>query len=52
MQKETSISWANLFTGNRVAENGMPLTYIPPEIVNGTVVVQVDKNEVEKEAEK
>ncbi|XP_009624495.1 uncharacterized protein [Nicotiana tomentosiformis] len=30
----------------------MPLTYIPPQIVNGQPLVQLDRDEVEKEIEK
>ncbi|XP_070021437.1 uncharacterized protein [Nicotiana sylvestris] len=36
-------------SGNRAAKNGMMLTYMSPDIVNGNVVVKLDKEEVEKE---
>lgn len=49
MPKKT---WATLFSGNWWAENGMNLAYIPPTIVDGKIVVQLDRTEVEKEAEK
>ncbi|OIT06244.1 hypothetical protein A4A49_53576 [Nicotiana attenuata] len=42
-------SRVNLFASNRAAENGMMLTYMAPDIVNGKVVVKLDKGEVEKE---
>ncbi|XP_019224481.1 PREDICTED: uncharacterized protein LOC109206146 [Nicotiana attenuata] len=45
-------TWSNLFQKNRSAANGMSLSYIPPEIVNGQVIVQLDKEEVESETEK
>lgn len=45
-------TWENLFKGNRSTQNGMNLTYIPLEIVYGKIVVQLDKSEVEREAEK
>lgn len=35
-----------------VATNGMKLNYIPPQIVDGKSVVQLDKVEFEKEVEK
>lgn len=39
----------SLFAGNRKAENSMNLTYIPPQIANGSVVAQIDKSETEIE---
>ncbi|XP_060190914.1 uncharacterized protein LOC132620253 [Lycium barbarum] len=44
--------WAKLFAGNRSAANGMTLEYIPPEIINGTVTVQLEKDEYERETKK
>ncbi|XP_060211626.1 uncharacterized protein LOC132639162 [Lycium barbarum] len=41
--------WVNLFKQNRLASHGMPLKYIPPSIVDGEIVVELDKAEVEKE---
>ncbi|KAG5629509.1 hypothetical protein H5410_001226 [Solanum commersonii] len=49
---EPGATWASLFKDNRSAQNGMNLTYIPPKLVNGKIVVQLDENEVEQEAEK
>ncbi|KAH0724739.1 hypothetical protein KY284_000604 [Solanum tuberosum] len=49
---EPGATWSSLFKDNRSAQNDMNLTYIPPEIVNGKIVVQLDENEVEQEAEK
>ncbi|XP_075103846.1 uncharacterized protein LOC142178405 [Nicotiana tabacum] len=44
--------WVNLFAKNRVAKNGMALTYIPPPIVNGQMIVNLDKDQVDRENEK
>ncbi|OIT02003.1 hypothetical protein A4A49_07162 [Nicotiana attenuata] len=44
--------WANLFARNRVASNGLALSYIPPTIVDGSVVIQLDPTETAKEADK
>ncbi|TMX04985.1 hypothetical protein EJD97_003671, partial [Solanum chilense] len=40
-------TWVSLFKDNPSAQNGMNLTYNPSQIVNGKIVVQLDKNEVE-----
>ncbi|OIT02807.1 hypothetical protein A4A49_56496, partial [Nicotiana attenuata] len=45
-------AWTNLFQRNRAVENGMSLAYIPPQLIDGQVVVQLDKNEVDLETEK
>ncbi|OIT03976.1 hypothetical protein A4A49_64320, partial [Nicotiana attenuata] len=45
-------AWTNLFQKNRSAENGIPLAYIPPQIIDGQVVVQLDKKKVDLETEK
>nr|XP_033516336.1 uncharacterized protein LOC117280697 [Nicotiana tomentosiformis] len=45
-------AWTNLFKENRSATNGMTLSYIPPQIVNGQTVVQLEVEEVEPEEEK
>ncbi|XP_070008619.1 uncharacterized protein [Nicotiana sylvestris] len=37
---------------NRSAANGMNLTYIPPQIVDGKLGVELEKEEVDKETEK
>lgn len=44
--------WCNLFQKNRSAANGIPLSYILPQIKNGQIVAQLDKNEVKSETEK
>lgn len=44
---EPRATWVSLFKDNPSAQNGMKLTYIHPQIVNGKIVVQLDKNEVE-----
>ncbi|XP_009768155.1 uncharacterized protein [Nicotiana sylvestris] len=45
----TGTPWVKLFAGNRSAENGMALSYIAPEVVDGQYVVNLDKLEVENE---
>ncbi|OIT39901.1 hypothetical protein A4A49_59297 [Nicotiana attenuata] len=42
-------TWANVLTGNRSAANGMTLTYITPEIVEGNLVAKLEKSEIEQE---
>lgn len=44
--------WVNLFAKNRIASNGLALSYIAPTIVDGNVVIQLDPIETAKEAEK
>ncbi|OIT32797.1 hypothetical protein A4A49_30750 [Nicotiana attenuata] len=44
--------WANLFARNRMASNGLALSYISPTIVDGSVVIQLDLTEMAKEADK
>ncbi|XP_060170990.1 uncharacterized protein LOC132601964 [Lycium barbarum] len=44
--------WVNLFQKNRAAENGLPLQYIPPEVIDGQVVVQLEKEKVDRETAK
>ncbi|XP_060190454.1 uncharacterized protein LOC132619624 [Lycium barbarum] len=44
--------WTNQFAGNRSAKNGMALSFIPPEMVNGKVVVKMVQAEIEQEIEK
>lgn len=43
---------ATLFSGNRSTDNGMTLSYFPPQLVNGQAVVQLEKEEVDPEIEK
>lgn len=45
-QKSSDISWMNLFAGNRVAANSMPLDYITPAIVNGKIPMELGKYEL------
>lgn len=42
-------AWTNLFKNNKSAENGMALSYIPPQIVDGHPIVQLEKAEVVQE---
>ncbi|XP_019233638.1 PREDICTED: uncharacterized protein LOC109214193 [Nicotiana attenuata] len=50
-QKENAKApWTTLFQKNRFASNGMSLSYIPPLLVDGEPVVQLDKVEVEEES--
>ncbi|PHT89687.1 hypothetical protein T459_04800 [Capsicum annuum] len=51
-EKKEGNQWGNLFAGNRVASNGMSLKYVTPKRVNGTVVVQLDQQDLEKEESK
>ncbi|OIT07238.1 hypothetical protein A4A49_30794 [Nicotiana attenuata] len=44
--------WTTLFQKNRFATNGMSLSYIPLQIVDGQSMVQLDKSEVEEEENK
>lgn len=44
-RKDTK-AWANLFAGNRRASNGMALDYVAPKLLNGSVAVQLDNQEV------
>lgn len=44
--------WTSLFAGNRTEKNGLSLKFVAPELINGNPVVQLDKQEVEQEAEK
>ncbi|XP_070034451.1 uncharacterized protein [Nicotiana tomentosiformis] len=45
-------TWTNLFKGNRSAANSMTLSYIPPQLVDGQPVVQLEEEEVAPEEEK
>lgn len=45
-------SWANLLKQNRAARNGMALDYIPPQIIEGYVFIQLEKEEVDHESHK
>ncbi|KAK4713528.1 hypothetical protein R3W88_019435 [Solanum pinnatisectum] len=45
-------TWVNLFKHNRVATNGMNLSYIPPLVVDGVPVVQLEEADVNIEIDK
>lgn len=49
---ETNDHWAGLFSKNRVASNGMSLTYIPPEVIEGNITVKLEKKETKAEIAK
>ena len=51
-KKETTEPWFNMFKNNRVASNGMQLSYFPPQVVNGQAVVQLEEKEVQEEEQK
>ncbi|OIT22904.1 hypothetical protein A4A49_56033, partial [Nicotiana attenuata] len=50
--KATDPTWSGLFTRNRAATNGMSLDYIPSELVEGSLMVKLDKEETNREADK
>lgn len=45
-------TWANLIEGNKLAAKGMKLKFIPPIIVNGEKVVELNQTVVTSENEK
>lgn len=45
-------NWANIFSSNRLAAKGMSLKYVAPMIKEGEKIVQLRKEDVEKETEK
>nr|XP_016490849.1 PREDICTED: uncharacterized protein LOC107810572 [Nicotiana tabacum] len=45
-------NWANLFEGNRIVAKGMNLTFIALQIGNGVKIVQLEKEKVDRGAEK
>ncbi|XP_009767593.1 uncharacterized protein [Nicotiana sylvestris] len=45
-------SWANLVVGNTFAARGMRLSFVAPVIQNGEKIVELQNEEIEKEAEK
>lgn len=48
-EKGNSTMWTSLFASNRSADNRLKLSYIPPKIIDGKIVVHLEKEEVEKE---
>ena len=51
-EEKSKEPWENMFKNNRIANNGMNLTYYPPQIVNGQTMVQLEGSEVQIEEEK
>uniref|UniRef100_M1CYZ4 Uncharacterized protein n=1 Tax=Solanum tuberosum TaxID=4113 RepID=M1CYZ4_SOLTU len=51
-EKNTDELWTNMFKNNRAANNGMNLTYFPPQIVDGQTMVQLEEDEVQVEEDK
>ena len=41
-----------MFKNNRLASNGMKLSYFPPQVVNGQTMVQLEEKEVQEEEQK
>ncbi|KAK4724359.1 hypothetical protein R3W88_027138 [Solanum pinnatisectum] len=50
--KEHKEPWVNMFRNNRATNNGMNLSYFPPQIVNGQTMVQLEEKEVQVEEDK
>lgn len=44
-------TWVNI-AGNRSSKNGMVLSYILPEIVDGNIVVKLNKDEIDSQTKK
>ncbi|KAH0644762.1 hypothetical protein KY284_032646 [Solanum tuberosum] len=51
-KEERAEIWTSLFTNNRAAANGLLLDYMPPQMLDGKPVVQLDKNEMNLEIQK
>ena len=51
-EEKSKEPWVNMFKNNRIANNGMNLTYYPPQIVNVQTMVQLEGSEVQIEEEK
>ncbi|MCE5167323.1 hypothetical protein HAX54_048240, partial [Datura stramonium] len=49
---QESTSWSSLFTGNRLQNRGMNLSYVAPVVQEGKKVVQLQALEVYKKTEK
>ncbi|KAJ8557979.1 hypothetical protein K7X08_004745 [Anisodus acutangulus] len=49
---EEAPKWANLFNENKFDSRGMELAYIAPTIIEGRFVVQLQKEELDKENDK
>ncbi|KAK4354384.1 hypothetical protein RND71_026578 [Anisodus tanguticus] len=50
-QETQAKTWSEMFSHNRAATNGVPLTFIPPKVINGKLVVQIERAKVAKETE-
>ncbi|KAH0746139.1 hypothetical protein KY285_007796 [Solanum tuberosum] len=48
-EESTDELWTNMFKNNRATNNGMNLTYFPPQIVDGQTMVQLEEDEVQVE---
>ena len=51
-EEKSKEPWVNMFKNNRIANNGMNLTYYPPQIVNGQTMIQLEGKDVHIEEEK
>ena len=51
-KKQAAEPWVNMFKNNRVASNGMKLSYVPPQVVDGQAVVQLEEKELHEEEQK
>ena len=51
-QEQKKEPWVNMFKNNRVASNGMQLSYFPSQVVDGQAVVQLEEKEVQEEEQK
>lgn len=51
-KKGTTTAWTSLFAGTRSFENRLKPSYIPPTIVEGKTVAQLEKEDVDKEIQK
>lgn len=47
-KKGNTTAWNSLFAGNHSSENGLKFSYIPPAIVEGKVVLQLEMEDVDK----
>lgn len=52
VENEEQEQWINMYRNNKVAQNCMNLTYIPPQIIDGHTIVQLEEEEVKSEEEK
>ncbi|MCE3050018.1 hypothetical protein HAX54_046313 [Datura stramonium] len=45
LQTQNRANWTGLFSSNRAVVNNLTLNYVTPKVVNGAMVVKLDKNE-------